>query len=128
MKYDLLEISRSGYGQDKYMVGKTEDNHVKLYKLMHGGYEYIATFRTEGWFKHFMIVSQGFPPSRLKQYKVNEHPCLDFWKYGGYDLKCYQCGVIINDDDTNWCGQDTTVCRECAFENNRGIEHEEQTN
>lgn len=31
---------------------------------------------------------------------------------------CEECGVDLNDDDRRWCGNETTICRECKAEQN----------
>ena len=35
----------------------------------------------------------------------------------GKPVKCLE---DLNDDDRRWCGKDTKICRECAFDNNKG--------
>tara|TARA_Y100001973_G_C5025358_1_gene245264 strand:- start:107 stop:454 length:348 start_codon:yes stop_codon:yes gene_type:complete len=37
---------------------------------------------------------------------------------------CGQCEVRLNDDDFRWCGESTSICRECKFEQHNGVASE----
>ncbi len=37
---------------------------------------------------------------------------------------CGQCEVRLGDDDFRWCGENTSTCRECKFEQHDGVASE----
>ena len=37
---------------------------------------------------------------------------------------CGQCEVRLGDDDFRWCGENTSICRECKFEQHNGVASE----